>query len=86
LRPLIEPADLSAAVVDETPRGYLLTRQDRALPPERQRFFAARRPGVIVAEIDGGHSPFLARPAAFVDVLCWLETRIAARNSSVPSS
>jgi len=81
LRPLLESADLSAGAVDARPRGYIVMRDDRALSPERQRFFAARCRGIIVTEIDGGHSPFLAQPAAFVDTLCSLETRIAARTS-----
>src|ERR1700730_15176550 len=81
LRPLIEPAAVSTGAVDERPRGYILMRADRALSPERQRFFAARSRSVIVAEIDGGHSPFLSRPGTFVDTLCSLEPRIAAYGS-----
>jgi hypothetical protein len=48
---------------------YVLCREDRALNPDWSRRVARERLGVEPIEIDGGHSPFLARPAVLSNVL-----------------
>jgi pimeloyl-ACP methyl ester carboxylesterase len=50
-------------------RAYVLGRDDRAISPEWSRRVAAPRLGVAAVEIDGGHSPFLARPRELAAVL-----------------
>ena len=45
------------------PCSSILTRDDRALDPEWARRAARERLGVEAVELDGGHSPFLTRPA-----------------------
>lgn len=70
--PIADVARVDGAI-DAIPSGYILARDDRALPPGHQRLFAARRPNIRLVEIDGGHSPFLADPEAFADTLLALE-------------
>jgi Alpha/beta hydrolase family len=48
---------------------YILCRADRALNPEWSRRVAHERLGVAPIEIEGGHSPFLARPAELAGIL-----------------
>jgi pimeloyl-ACP methyl ester carboxylesterase len=47
----------------------IVCRDDRAIDPEWGRGVARRRLGVAAVQIDGGHSPFLVRPAEFAQVL-----------------
>jgi pimeloyl-ACP methyl ester carboxylesterase len=51
-----------------TPSTYVLARADRLVAPDWSRR-AAERAAADVVEIDGGHSPMLARPAELADVL-----------------
>ena len=51
------------------PTRYLLCRDDRILPPDWSRRVAVERLGITPDEIDGSHSPFLARPAELADRL-----------------
>ncbi|NVM98182.1 alpha/beta fold hydrolase [Arthrobacter sp. SDTb3-6] len=56
----------------DLPCHYLLTTDDRAVPPALQREMAARM-GADVTEIDSSHAPLLTRPrevAAFLDKAC----------------
>lgn len=53
----------------ETPSTYVLMRDDRAVNGDWARRNAVDRIGAQLIELDGGHSPFLARPAALADVL-----------------
>jgi pimeloyl-ACP methyl ester carboxylesterase len=66
----------SLAVLDQPVRSaawqhvastYLVCREDRGTPAERQREFA-RRAGSVV-ELDAGHHPFLSQPAAVRDLV-----------------
>lgn len=52
----------------DTPSTYILMRDDRAVGASWARRQAARV-GAEVVEIDGGHSPFFARPDELTDVL-----------------
>jgi pimeloyl-ACP methyl ester carboxylesterase len=47
----------------------IVCRSDRAIDPEWSRRAARERLGVDAIEIDGGHSPFLARPAELAALL-----------------
>lgn len=51
------------------PAEYILCREDRMVLPDWSRRIARQRLGVTARELDGGHSPFLARPAALADEL-----------------
>ena len=56
----------------QVPADYILCRDDRAANPAWGRLAARERLGVGAVEIDGGHSPFLTRPAelaALIDSL-----------------
>lgn len=48
---------------------YIVCRDDRASNPEWGRSAARERLGVEAIEIDGGHSPFLGRPAELARLL-----------------
>ena len=47
----------------------IVCRDDRAINPDWVRVAARERLGVEAAEIDGGHSPFLTRPAELAELL-----------------
>lgn len=47
----------------------IVCRDDRAVNPEWVRAASRERLGVEAIEMDGGHSPFLARPAELARVL-----------------
>jgi pimeloyl-ACP methyl ester carboxylesterase len=50
------------------PSWYLVTRQDRTLQPELQRF-VAKRMGAHTHEIDSSHVPMLSNPKIVLDVI-----------------
>ena len=66
-KPLEEISPLRAW--PDVPRTYVMGRADRCINPVWVRREAPRRIGVTPVELDGGHSPFLARPRALADVL-----------------
>ena len=45
------------------PTHYLLCRDDNCFPADWARGMARERLGIEADEIDGGHCPFLSRPA-----------------------
>jgi pimeloyl-ACP methyl ester carboxylesterase len=51
------------------PSSYIVCRDDHALNPDWARQAARERLGVEPTELDGGHSPFLTRPAELAEVL-----------------
>lgn len=53
----------------DTPSTYVLMRDDRAVGKSWARRNAAGRVGARIVELDGGHSPFFARPAELSAVL-----------------
>jgi pimeloyl-ACP methyl ester carboxylesterase len=55
------------AALPDVPASFVLTLDDRANPPDRQRRMAQRL-GIEPIEIPGSHSPFLARPSELADV------------------
>ncbi len=66
-RPMREATPLTAW--PDVPAEYILGREDRVFAPDWSRRVAAQRLGVTARELPGGHSPFLARPAALADEL-----------------
>lgn len=52
----------------DLPSHYLLTTDDRCVPPELQREMAARM-GAVVTETDSSHAPLLSRPREVADFL-----------------
>lgn len=53
----------------DLPSTYILGREDRCLDPSWQRRNVPRRLGITPLEIDGSHSPFLARPRELAEML-----------------
>jgi pimeloyl-ACP methyl ester carboxylesterase len=65
--PRLEPCPLEAWPAVET--AYVLCREDHAISPRWSRRVARERLGVEPIELDGGHSPFISRPAVLAGVL-----------------
>jgi pimeloyl-ACP methyl ester carboxylesterase len=53
----------------DVPSSYVLARDDRGVAPRYSRHVARERLLVEPIEIDGGHSPFLSRPAELAAIL-----------------
>lgn len=53
----------------DIPTHFLLCREDRVIPTAWFRRIVPERLGITPDEIDGGHSPFLSRPAELVERL-----------------
>jgi pimeloyl-ACP methyl ester carboxylesterase len=51
-------------------RSSILCRDERCLRPAWSQRVSRELLGVEATELDGGHSPFLSRPAALAEVLC----------------
>jgi pimeloyl-ACP methyl ester carboxylesterase len=56
-----------AAAWQQAPTTYLVCRQDRGTPTDRQHAFARRAQTVV--ELDAAHHPFLAAPQAVADIV-----------------
>ena len=50
------------------PSWYLVTTEDRAIPPATQRFMA-NRAGATIAEVRSSHVPMVSRPSAVTDII-----------------
>lgn len=59
--------DTGEASWRRVPSSYVVTQQDRALPPDFQRMFAAQSDETY--QIDSSHSPFLSRPDELAELL-----------------
>ncbi len=53
----------------DVPTAVIVTRQDRLVPPARQREMAGLIPGAVLHEIDGGHGTPLSAPERFIPSL-----------------
>jgi pimeloyl-ACP methyl ester carboxylesterase len=62
----------------DVPSSAIVCRDDRALNPEWVRTAARDRLRATAIELDGGHSPFLTRPAELARVLDAVEAREAS--------
>ena len=51
------------------PSASVIARDDRSIAVPWSRRAARERLGVEPVELDGGHSPFMSRPAELADVL-----------------
>ena len=79
--PLREPTPLAAW--PDVPVEYILGQEDRVISPAWSRYTARQRLGVTARELPGGHSPFLAQPAALADELL---SAAAAHGLLTPST
>lgn len=64
--------DSTRAAWREIPSSYVVTTDDRALPAEFQRMFAAQADET--RDFESSHSPFLSRPDDFADLLADIAT------------
>jgi pimeloyl-ACP methyl ester carboxylesterase len=61
------------------PSWYLVTTQDRMIPPAAQRAMS-QRAGSDVVEVAGSHSSYLSHPAAVADLIKRAATAVTARQ------
>jgi pimeloyl-ACP methyl ester carboxylesterase len=61
------------------PSWYLITTQDRMIPPPAQHTMA-QRAGSDVTEVAGSHSSYLSHPAAAADLIKRAATAVTARQ------
>jgi pimeloyl-ACP methyl ester carboxylesterase len=61
---------VSSAAWQQIVSTYVVCREDRGTPADRQREFA--RPARRVVELDAGHHPFLSQPSAVRDLILGL--------------
>jgi pimeloyl-ACP methyl ester carboxylesterase len=61
------------------PSWYLLTTQDRMIPPAAQRTMAQRARSTVV-EVAGSHSSYISHPAAVADLIKRAATAVTARQ------
>ena len=61
------------------PSWYLLTTEDRMIPPAAQRFLSGRA-GATVTEVDASHSVYLSQPAAVATLIKQAATAVAPRT------
>jgi pimeloyl-ACP methyl ester carboxylesterase len=61
------------------PSWYLVTTQDRMIPPAAQRAMA-QRAGADVAEVAGSHASYLSHPAAVADLIKRAATAVSTRR------
>jgi pimeloyl-ACP methyl ester carboxylesterase len=60
--------EISEAAWRSRPSWYLVTTEDRMIPPDAQRTMAARA-GATVAETDASHSVYISQPAAVAGII-----------------
>jgi len=58
----------SAAAWRTIPSWYMVARQDRAINPELERFYA-KRMGATTTEIDASHVPFISQPKVVAELI-----------------
>ena len=63
------PVEIDDAALASIPRSYVLTEQDRCIPPALQRRMIAEHPCINVVELDADHAPFLSRTVELVAAL-----------------
>ena len=61
------------------PSWYLLTTEDRMIPPPAQRFMSERA-GATTVEVAASHSVYVSQPAAVADLIKRAATAVAARQ------
>jgi pimeloyl-ACP methyl ester carboxylesterase len=61
------------------PSWYLLTTEDRMIPPTAQRSMSGRA-GATVTEVAASHSVYVSQPAAVADLIKQAASAVAARQ------
>ncbi|HEV2257963.1 MAG TPA: alpha/beta hydrolase [Streptosporangiaceae bacterium] len=61
------------------PSWYLLTTEDRMIPPPAQRFMSGRA-GATTVEVAASHSVYVSQPAAVAGLIKQASTAVAARH------
>jgi pimeloyl-ACP methyl ester carboxylesterase len=82
--PNVEPCLLEA--LPAVPCASILARDDRSIAPAWSRRAARERLGVEALELEGGHSPFLSRPAELADLLTRLAALSGGEGGRAPAS
>jgi hypothetical protein len=59
---------ISEAAWRSKPSWYLLTTEDRMIPPPAQRFMS-QRAGATVVEVAGSHAVFISQPAPVANLI-----------------
>lgn len=76
MKPFADAVALSADRFGKVPKSYIITRNDKALGYDVQRWMVARDPSVQrKATLNTAHLPFLSQPQAFVQALIKLGQR-----------
>ena len=74
---------LGGAITDPAwrtkPSWYLLTTEDRMIPPPAQRFMSERA-GATTVQVAASHSVYVSQPAAVADLIKRAATAVAARQ------
>ena len=74
---------LGGAITDPAwrakPSWYLLTTEDRMIPPPAQRFMSGRA-GATTVEVAASHSVYVSQPAAVADLIKQAAAAVAARQ------
>jgi pimeloyl-ACP methyl ester carboxylesterase len=66
--PIMTPVQLTEANYGRVPKTWILTTNDRTVPPALQRE-QAEAIGATIVEIESGHSPFLSMPDELTNVI-----------------
>ncbi len=82
MEPLAAPIAITDPAASAIPRFYIETLQDRSLPIEHQRAFAATARPIEVHTLDTSHSPFFAAPAQLADVLAFIAAHATVATPS----
>jgi pimeloyl-ACP methyl ester carboxylesterase len=64
---------------EKIPSWYLVTTEDRAIPPTTQRFMAERA-GATIAEVRSSHVPMISRPSAVTELILEAAKSVASAN------
>lgn len=69
---------VTKAAWKEKPSWYLLTTEDRMIPPDAQRFMS-KRAGAKVVEVKGSHAIYVSQPQAVADIIEKAATGITSK-------
>jgi len=57
------------------PSWYMVTKDDRMIPPDAQRAMA-KRAGATVVEVEGSHSIYVSQPRFVAELIAKVEARL----------
>jgi pimeloyl-ACP methyl ester carboxylesterase len=75
LAPFAEPVSIPEGALDDVPRGYVLTKRDKCIPPALQRRMIEEACCEQVVELDTDHIPQLSATAKLAEALDRLAVR-----------